>query len=76
MRKHNFMIEFVVKCIRFYHKYISASFPNGCRFTPTCSEYMALAIEQKGMIKGSWMGLKRILKCHPFHPGGFDPLPH
>jgi len=66
----------VIKFLKIYHNSISLLFPNVCRFTPTCSEYMALAIEQRGIIEGSWMGIKRLMKCHPFHSGGFDPLPH
>lgn len=46
-----------------------------CRFRPTCSEYTYQAIETYGIIKGGWLGLKRILKCHPWHPGGEDPVP-
>ncbi|MGB0257459.1 MAG: membrane protein insertion efficiency factor YidD [Coraliomargarita sp.] len=47
----------------------------GCRFQPTCSCYTRTALLQHGLIRGSWLSLKRILRCHPWHPGGFDPVP-
>ncbi len=49
-------------------------FPPTCRFYPTCSQYFIQAVEKYGAVKGSFLGIKRILKCHPFHPGGYDPL--
>jgi putative membrane protein insertion efficiency factor len=49
--------------------------PKVCRFTPSCSEYTLEAVEKYGLMKGSWMGMKRILRCHPLNPGGYDPLP-
>ncbi len=49
--------------------------PPTCRFTPSCSNYTLQAIEKYGLFKGSWMGLLRILRCNPFHPGGDDPVP-
>ncbi len=65
------MLELVV----FYRKYISALKPYPtCRFYPTCSQYAYEAISKYGAIKGGWMAAKRILKCHPFHPGGYDPV--
>ncbi len=48
---------------------------SGCRFTPTCSEYFLQAVETHGVLRGSWMGIKRIGRCHPWHPGGHDPVP-
>jgi putative membrane protein insertion efficiency factor len=61
--------------LKFYHQHISPFLPPACRFTPTCSEYTAAVIEKYGVLHGSWKGFKRILKCHPFHPGGYDPVP-
>ena len=61
--------------IRFYQRFISPLMPPACRFTPTCSHYTYEAIDRFGFVKGSWLGLKRIGRCHPFHPGGFDPVP-
>lgn len=61
--------------IQFYQKVISPLKPPTCRFYPTCSHYGLEAIKRFGPIIGSWLTIKRILKCHPFHPGGFDPVP-
>ena len=61
--------------IRFYKAAISPYLPNACRYTPTCSEYAAQAIEKYGALKGGFMALKRILRCNPFHKGGYDPVP-
>ncbi|RKN84727.1 membrane protein insertion efficiency factor YidD [Paenibacillus ginsengarvi] len=61
--------------IRFYRKWISPLKPPTCRFYPSCSAYALEAIEVYGPAKGSWMAVKRLCKCHPFHPGGFDPVP-
>lgn len=61
--------------IRGYRYFISPLFPPTCRFQPTCSSYAIKAIALHGTIKGSWLGINRILRCHPFHPGGYDPVP-
>ncbi|MDT3959987.1 membrane protein insertion efficiency factor YidD [Staphylococcus kloosii] len=61
--------------IYIYQKFISPLTPATCRFYPTCSSYTKEAIEVYGPFKGGWLGLKRILKCHPFHKSGFDPVP-
>ncbi len=58
-----------------YKKGISPFLPPACRFTPTCSEYAAEAIQKYGLMRGGWMGVRRLLRCHPFHPGGHDPVP-
>ena len=55
--------------------FISPLFPPTCRFYPTCSTYFIQALKKYGPIKGTYLGVKRILKCHPGHPGGYDPLP-
>jgi uncharacterized protein len=61
--------------IRFYQVIISPLKPPTCRFYPTCSHYGIEAVQRFGAIKGGWLTIKRILKCHPFHPGGLDPVP-
>ncbi len=61
--------------IRFYQKFISRNLPSACRFYPTCSHYGYGAIEKHGFFKGGWMAIMRIGRCHPFHPGGHDPVP-
>ena len=61
--------------LRFYRKAISPSLGNNCRFHPTCSVYAMQAIEKYGAMKGSWLAIKRIGKCHPLHPGGIDEVP-
>jgi len=61
--------------IRFYRKFISPLKPPTCRFYPSCSQYALQAIDEYGALQGGWMAVKRIARCHPFHPGGFDPVP-
>jgi putative membrane protein insertion efficiency factor len=62
--------------LRAYQRYLSPlKGAPSCRFHPTCSSYAIEAIEVHGVIKGTWMGAMRVLRCHPFHPGGFDPVP-
>jgi len=60
--------------IRFYQYVISPLLGPACRFTPTCSQYAINAIEEYGILRGGWLGMLRILRCHPFHPGGYDPI--
>jgi putative membrane protein insertion efficiency factor len=61
--------------IRLYQNTISRALPPSCRFTPSCSVYGYQAIEKYGFLKGGWMAIKRIGRCHPFSPGGYDPVP-
>ncbi len=69
------MKTIMIKIIEFYQKYISAYLGKNCIYTPTCSEYTKEAISEYGVFKGSFMGFKRILRCHPLHKGGYDPVP-
>ena len=69
------MSRLLILCIRFYQIFISPQKPPTCRFYPTCSAYAIEAIQKKGSVKGTWLAIKRIAKCHPFHPGGYDPVP-
>jgi putative membrane protein insertion efficiency factor len=69
------MKQIFIALIRFYQKFISPITPPTCRFYPTCSHYGLEAYRRFGVIKGSFLTVKRIVKCHPFHPGGFDPVP-
>lgn len=62
----------VVKCLLFYKRFISPLLPPSCRFSPTCSEYARLAVVKYGLIRGAGLGVWRLLRCHPFHPGGVD----
>ena len=67
--------NFFLAIIRFYQVAISPLKPPTCRFYPTCSHYGIEAIQRFGALKGGWLTIKRISKCHPFHPGGLDPVP-
>ncbi|MDD5288656.1 MAG: membrane protein insertion efficiency factor YidD [Dehalococcoidales bacterium] len=69
------MKEFALSLIKMYQSTISRVLPSSCRFTPTCSEYTYEAINRYGIFKGIWMGTKRIARCNPFNPGGYDPVP-
>ena len=61
--------------IRGYQLFLSPALPRSCRFTPSCSQYTLEAVNRYGLVRGSWLGFKRLLRCHPFHRGGFDPVP-
>jgi hypothetical protein len=71
----NKMKNIALGLIKIYQSTISKVLPSSCRFTPTCSEYTYEAISRYGIFKGIWMGVKRISRCHPWHEGGFDPVP-
>ncbi len=61
--------------IRVYQVVVAPILPPACRFDPSCSEYMRQAIDKFGVVQGAYLGVKRILRCHPWHPGGADPIP-
>lgn len=69
------MKKIALALIRFYQRFISPALPPSCRFYPTCSHYTYEAIEKYGLFKGGWMGVKRVARCHPLNPGGYDPVP-
>jgi len=63
-----------ITIIKLYKYLLSPFLPNNCRFVPTCSEYSMEAISRYGALKGTFLSVRRLLRCHPFHPGGFDPV--
>ena len=65
----------LLRAIGGYKRFISPLLPSACRFEPTCSMYAYEAIETYGVIRGGYMGMRRIMRCHPWHPGGYDPVP-
>jgi hypothetical protein len=68
------MQSIVIASLHFYKRWISPMLPSACRFYPTCSEYMTEAVGKYGPARGIWLGIKRLLRCHPFCQGGFDPV--
>ncbi len=73
--RHTLLDKFLMGIVRFYQRFISPTMPPSCRFYPSCSEYTLQAIAKHGALKGAWLGIKRIGRCHPFNPGGYDPVP-
>ncbi len=69
------MKRIMVGLIRGYQKYISPMTRPSCRYIPTCSQYAVEAVTKYGVSKGGWLAMRRILRCHPLHPGGYDPVP-
>ncbi len=67
-------VPFII-LIKLYQLLISPLFPSSCRYTPTCSNYTLEALKKYGVLKGSWLGIKRILRCHPWGGSGYDPVP-
>jgi putative membrane protein insertion efficiency factor len=64
----------VLEILKFYKTFLSPFLPSSCRFTPSCSEYAAQSVEKYGAVYGTWLSVKRILRCQPFCRGGFDPV--
>ena len=69
------MTRAVLGLVRLYQLLVSPLLPSSCRFHPTCSEYTRQAIESYGLLGGGWLGARRLARCHPFNPGGYDPVP-
>lgn len=70
-----FPARVLIAMLAAYKHYVSPLLPPACRFHPTCSEYMAEALRVYGLGRGLWLGARRLGRCHPWHPGGFDPVP-
>lgn len=69
------MRNILILPIRAYQYLISPLLPNSCRYTPTCSEFAIEAVQKHGILAGSWLAIKRVGRCHPWHEGGYDPVP-
>ncbi len=75
MRLREVPRRMVLLPIRGYQKFVSPGLPPSCRFTPSCSQYALEAVSKYGALKGTWLAARRLVRCHPFHPGGYDPIP-
>ena len=71
----NPLTRVLVLLVRLYQRWVSPAFGPRCRFAPSCSSYAAEALQVHGLVRGSWLAVRRIGRCHPFHPGGHDPVP-
>lgn len=69
------MKHILIGLIRFWQLTFSRVLPPSCRFTPSCSQYGLEAVQKYGALKGGWLAIKRVSRCHPFNPGGYDPVP-
>jgi hypothetical protein len=69
------MVGLLRLAVRAYQHSLGLLLPNSCRFAPTCSQYALEAVAAHGALRGSWLALRRLLRCHPFHAGGYDPVP-
>jgi len=68
------MQRLLIRLLALYKNWVSPLLPSACRFHPTCSDYMRQAVERYGAPRGLWLGLRRLARCHPLHPGGVDPV--
>lgn len=68
------MQRLILAALSFYKRWVSPLLPGACRFHPTCSEYMMEAVSRHGAVRGVWMGIRRLARCHPLNPGGLDPV--
>ena len=69
------MRSIITRTIRFYQRFVSPFLGANCRFYPSCSSYACEAMEKHGVLRGAWLGVRRLCRCHPLHPGGIDPVP-
>ena len=75
MRLRDVPRRLVMLPIRGYQRFISPGLPPSCRFTPSCSQYALEAVSKYGALQGGWLAARRLIRCHPFNPGGYDPIP-